>query len=49
MLGETEHLKSPAYQDMETFFNRYYTPGNMAILLAGDVESVLILERIRQL
>jgi predicted Zn-dependent peptidase len=47
VLGETEHLKSPAYQDMETFFNRYYTPGNMAILLAGDVdESVLpILEK----
>lgn len=42
VLGETEHLKSPAYQDMEAFFNRYYNPGNMAILLAGDVdESVL--------
>ena len=28
--------------DMEAFFGRYYTPGNMAILLAGDVdESVL--------
>ncbi len=41
-IGEIEHLKSPAYQDMEAFFNRYYTPGNMAILLAGDVdESVL--------
>jgi predicted Zn-dependent peptidase len=47
VLGETEHLKSPAYGDMEAFFNRYYTPGNMAILLSGDVdESVLpVLER----
>ena len=46
-IGEIEHLKSPAYGDMEAFFNRYYTPGNMAILLAGDVdESVLpILEK----
>ena len=46
-IGEIEHLKSPAYQDMEAFFNRYYTPGNMAILLAGDVdESVLpVLEK----
>ena len=25
-LGELEHLKSPAYQDMEAFFKRYYTP-----------------------
>ncbi len=41
-IGEIEHLKSPAYQDMEAFFTRYYSPGNMAILLAGDVdESVL--------
>jgi predicted Zn-dependent peptidase len=42
VLGEIEHLKKPAYGDMTRFFNRYYTPGNMAILLAGDVdESVL--------
>ncbi len=41
-LGEIDHLKSPAYGDMEAFFARYYTPQNMAILLAGDVdESVL--------
>jgi predicted Zn-dependent peptidase len=41
-IGETDHLKNPAYADMEAFFRRYYTPENMAILLAGDVdESVL--------
>ncbi len=42
VLGETEHLKSPAYGDMLTFFNRYYTPGNMAILLSGDVDASVI-------
>ncbi|MBA3541846.1 MAG: insulinase family protein, partial [Deltaproteobacteria bacterium] len=41
-LGEIEHLKSPAYQDMEAFFARYYTPGNMAILLAGDVDASVL-------
>ncbi|HEY0990519.1 MAG TPA: insulinase family protein [Kofleriaceae bacterium] len=41
-IGEIDHLKNPAYRDMEEFFQRYYTPGNMAILLSGDVdESVL--------
>ncbi|HET9622416.1 MAG TPA: insulinase family protein [Kofleriaceae bacterium] len=41
-IGEVDHLKNPAYADMEAFFRRYYTPRNMAILLAGDVdESVL--------
>lgn len=46
-LGEIEHLKNPAYGDMVAFFNRYYTPQNMAILLAGDVdESILpVLEK----
>jgi predicted Zn-dependent peptidase len=42
VIGEVEHLKTPAYGDMVRFFERYYTPSNMAILLAGDVdESVL--------
>ncbi len=42
VLGEVEHLKTPAYGDMVRFFERYYTPTNMAILLSGDVdESVL--------
>ncbi|MGE0867823.1 MAG: M16 family metallopeptidase [Kofleriaceae bacterium] len=46
-IGEVEHLKKPAYGDMEAFFHRYYTPQNMAIFLAGDVDtSVLpVLER----
>jgi len=41
-IGEVDHLKNPAYGDMVAFFERYYTPGNMAIVLSGDVdESVL--------
>ena len=42
VLGETEHLKNPAYGDMVEFFNRYYTPGNMAILLSGDVDASVL-------
>ncbi len=41
-LGEVEHLKKPAYADMEAFFARYYTPGNMAILLSGDVDESIL-------
>jgi predicted Zn-dependent peptidase len=41
-IGEIEHLKKPAYGDMQEFFARYYTPGNMAILLAGDVDASVI-------
>ncbi len=42
VLGEIEHLKSPAYQDMLDFFHRYYNPQNMAILLAGDVDTSVL-------
>ncbi len=41
-LGEVEHLKQPAYADMEAFFARHYTPSNMAILLAGDVDASIL-------
>jgi predicted Zn-dependent peptidase len=46
-IGEIEHLKSPAYQDMEAFYARYYTPSNMAIVLAGDVDesALAVLEK----
>lgn len=38
-IGEVEHLKSPAYDDMATFFEQWYAPNNMAIVLAGDVDA----------
>jgi predicted Zn-dependent peptidase len=41
-LGEIDHLKNPAYADMEAFFHRYYTPQNMAIVLAGDVDASVL-------
>src|SRR5262249_46508546 len=42
VIGEIEHLKNPAYGDMEAFFRRYYTPQNMAILLSGDVDESVV-------
>jgi predicted Zn-dependent peptidase len=38
-IGEIEHLKVPAYQDMVDYFNRWYAPNNMAIVLAGDIDA----------
>lgn len=46
-IGEVEHLKNPAYQDMSDYFDRWYVPNNMAIALAGDVdpaEAIPVLE-----
>lgn len=42
VIGEVEHLKTPAYGDMVRFFDRYYTPTNMAILLSGDVDTSIL-------
>jgi len=47
-IGTVEHLKTPAYGDMVEFFERWYVPNNMAIVLAGDVDpktALPILER----
>ncbi len=38
-IGEVEHLKSPAYDDMAAYFERWYAPNNMAIVLAGDIDA----------
>jgi len=38
-IGEIEHLKSPAYQDTVDYFQRWYVPNNMAIVLAGDIDA----------
>ena len=37
-IGVTEHLKSPAYGDMVQYFQDWYAPNNMAVVLAGDID-----------
>ncbi|MDC0672708.1 M16 family metallopeptidase [Nannocystis radixulma] len=43
VFGETEHLKLPAYHDMAAYYERWYVPNNMAVLLAGDVDAAVAL------
>ena len=38
-IGEIEHLKSPTFQDAVDYFNRWYVPNNMAVILAGDIDA----------
>lgn len=35
-LGEAEHLKNPSMKNIREFFDKYYVPNNMAVILAGD-------------
>ena len=38
-IGRPEHLLNPAFQDMVDYFQRWYVPNNMAIVLAGDIDA----------
>ncbi len=37
-LGSMEHLKSPSLKRMYEYYNTYYVPNNMAILISGDIQ-----------
>ncbi|PIE49962.1 MAG: peptidase M16 [Flavobacteriales bacterium] len=37
-IGKGEHLKNPSMVDIHNYFNKYYVPNNMAIVLVGDFE-----------
>ncbi|BDX38751.1 peptidase M16 [Tenuifilaceae bacterium CYCD] len=37
IVGLTEHLKTPSLRKLTEFYNTYYTPSNMALVLSGDV------------
>ncbi len=43
ILGEVEHLKRPSLVAMRAYFERYYVPGNMALVLSGDFDTAEVL------
>lgn len=42
VIGYQEHLKNPQISAMQQFFNTYYHPNNMTLILVGDFDSNLI-------
>ncbi|MBR1689024.1 MAG: insulinase family protein [Prevotella sp.] len=47
-IGTQEHLKNPSIVNIKNYFNRYYVPNNVAIILAGDFnpdETIQIIDR----
>lgn len=47
-LGSIEHLKNPSLAKMYAFYERWYVPNNMAIVLSGDFDREQALEVIRR-
>lgn len=39
-MGTAEHLRNPSMVNIQRFFQTYYVPNNMAIILAGDFDPV---------
>ncbi|WP_158209684.1 insulinase family protein [Myroides phaeus] len=37
-IGTSEHLKNPSMVAIHNYFNQYYVPNNMAVVLVGDLE-----------
>ncbi|MEN8187751.1 MAG: insulinase family protein [Bacteroidota bacterium] len=37
-IGTSEHLKNPSMLAIENYFNKYYVPNNMAVILVGDID-----------
>lgn len=37
-IGTIEHLKNPSMVEINKFYNKYYVPNNMAIIMSGDFD-----------
>ncbi|MCB0705634.1 MAG: insulinase family protein [Saprospiraceae bacterium] len=41
-IGTSEHLKNPSHVKIQEYFNTYYVPNNMAIVLSGDFDPDMV-------
>ncbi|MBR9989471.1 MAG: insulinase family protein [Gemmatimonadetes bacterium] len=39
VIGYMDHLSAASYEDVVSFFRRYYAPNNASIAIAGDIDS----------
>lgn len=37
-IGKSEHLKNPSMEAINAYFDKYYVPNNMAVILVGDID-----------
>ena len=42
VLGEVDHLKRPSLRAMKAYFERWYVPGNMVLVLSGDFDTATV-------
>ncbi|MFY0253195.1 M16 family metallopeptidase [Chitinophaga sp. 30R24] len=47
-IGTIEHLKNPNLKAIRNFYNEYYVPNNMAVVMAGDFDPDYVIKAIDQ-
>ena len=45
-IGTVEHLKNPSIVAIRDFYNRYYVPNNMAVVMSGDFDPDAMISKI---
>lgn len=47
-IGTIEHLKNPSLKAIRAYYDKYYVPNNMAIIMAGDMNPDELIRKIDQ-
>lgn len=45
-IGTVEHLKNPSLEAIRNYYNEYYVPNNMAIIMSGDFDPDAVAEQV---
>ena len=45
-IGTIEHLKNPSLLEIRKYFNTYYVPNNMGIIMSGDFDADIMIKKI---
>ncbi len=45
-IGTIEHLKNPSLLEIRKYFNTYYVPNNMGIIMSGDFDADVMIKKI---
>jgi predicted Zn-dependent peptidase len=47
-IGTVEHLKNPSLMEIRKYYNTYYVPNNMGIIIAGDFDPDVMIKKVDQ-
>ncbi|MFD2562486.1 M16 family metallopeptidase [Aquimarina rubra] len=47
-IGISEHLKNPSMEAIHSYFDKYYVPNNMAVILVGDIDFDATIKKVNE-